>query len=215
MFYAYSPYGEATALGPDGGNSLQYTGRENDGTGLYYYRARYYDPVLKRFVSEDPIALQAGPNFYGYVDANPASGSDPSGLFTGTVGGSLRIPGWLQWVIPGFIGQGGNAGFAIQLTDTCGNFLPDFGFYWGGSAGGGDFGIGRGAINFGGHTGTIQDLAGSGHDVSAHWGLGGVTGYWNDKGQYTGASFDLGLGYNVGIAGSIGGSWSIGRGLSR
>ena len=49
--YAYSPYGESTMLGPDPGNPLQYTGRENDGTGLYYSRARYYDAVLKRFAS--------------------------------------------------------------------------------------------------------------------------------------------------------------------
>ena len=53
-YYAYTPYGETTALGPDGGNASQYTARENDGTGLYYYRARYYDPVLKRFIAEDP-----------------------------------------------------------------------------------------------------------------------------------------------------------------
>ncbi len=65
--YAYSPYGETSTLGPDEGNPIQYTGRENDGTGLYYYRARYYDPVLKRFVSEDPIGMEAGPNFYAYV----------------------------------------------------------------------------------------------------------------------------------------------------
>jgi hypothetical protein len=48
-FYAYSPYGATTTLGPDGGNALHYTGRENDGTGLYYYRSRYYDLESKRF----------------------------------------------------------------------------------------------------------------------------------------------------------------------
>ena len=37
IVYAYSPYGEASTLGPDGGNPLQYTGRENDSTGLYAY----------------------------------------------------------------------------------------------------------------------------------------------------------------------------------
>lgn len=58
---------------------MQYTGRENDLSGLYYYRARYYDPVLKRFVSEDPIALEAGPNFYRCVRDNPISSTDPSG----------------------------------------------------------------------------------------------------------------------------------------
>jgi len=78
-YYAYSPYGEATTLGPDGGNSLQYTGRENDGSGLYYYRARYYDSVLKRFVSEDPIGLEAGPNFFAYVRGNPTNLIDPLG----------------------------------------------------------------------------------------------------------------------------------------
>jgi len=79
-FYAYSPYGEATTLGPDEGNPLQYTGRENDGTGLYYYRARYYDPVLKRFISEDPIGIAGGINPYTYVDDNPLTSGDPLGL---------------------------------------------------------------------------------------------------------------------------------------
>ncbi|MCI0417646.1 MAG: RHS repeat-associated core domain-containing protein, partial [Acidobacteria bacterium] len=41
------------------GNSAQFTGRENDGTGLYYYRARYYHPTLQRFISEDPLASQS------------------------------------------------------------------------------------------------------------------------------------------------------------
>lgn len=86
-FYAYSPYGETTALGPDEGNSLQYTGRENDGTGLYYYRARYYDPVLKRFISEDPIGLGGGINLYMYVSGTPLSSTDPLGLSDGGVSG--------------------------------------------------------------------------------------------------------------------------------
>lgn len=79
-FYAYSPYGEATTLGPDEGNALQYTGRENDGTGLYYYRARYYDPMLKRWLSEDPIGMDGGLNLYAYVGGNPISRTDPLGL---------------------------------------------------------------------------------------------------------------------------------------
>jgi len=44
----------------------QFTGRENDGTGLYYYRARYYQ--LQRFISEDPIDVRPDePNLYVYV----------------------------------------------------------------------------------------------------------------------------------------------------
>jgi RHS repeat-associated protein len=78
-FYAYTPYGESQVLGDDEGNPVQYTARENDQTGLYFYRARYYDPVLKRFISEDPIGLRAGTNFYLYVSGNPLSHIDPMG----------------------------------------------------------------------------------------------------------------------------------------
>jgi RHS repeat-associated protein len=90
-FYGYSAYGETQALGVDGDipiNSNQYTARENDGLvggtsggALYYYRARYYDPVLKRFTSEDPIGLRGGLNVYAYVDGDPSSFTDPTGRF--------------------------------------------------------------------------------------------------------------------------------------
>ncbi len=78
-FYAYSPYGESSSTAPDEGNAIQYTARENDGTGLYYYRARYYDPVLKRFISEDPAGMEAGTNVYSYVGGMPTMFIDPTG----------------------------------------------------------------------------------------------------------------------------------------
>jgi RHS repeat-associated protein len=79
--YDYEPYGEVNATGAAGlSNPYQYTGRENDGNGLYYYRARYYNPVTKRFISEDPLKEVAGINSYGYVDGNPLFFSDPFGL---------------------------------------------------------------------------------------------------------------------------------------
>jgi RHS repeat-associated protein len=79
--YAYSPYGQSQTVGPDSANNPnQYTSRENDNTGLYYYRARYYDPVLKMFVSSDPIGLAGGMNTFAYVDGNPLSMVDPDGL---------------------------------------------------------------------------------------------------------------------------------------
>jgi RHS repeat-associated protein len=56
--YTYEPFGKTTATGASNTNPFQYTGRENDGTGLYYYRARYYQPALQRFISEDPISIQ-------------------------------------------------------------------------------------------------------------------------------------------------------------
>jgi RHS repeat-associated protein len=79
--YSYSPYGQTQSTGNTEGDSVQYTGRENDNNGLYYYRARYYDPVLKRFLSEDPIGLSGGSlSFYAYVNGNPVSYIDPLGL---------------------------------------------------------------------------------------------------------------------------------------
>lgn len=79
--YAYSPYGESQTIGPDAtGNPIQYTSRENDGTGLYFYRARYYDTVLKGFVSRDPIGQQGGRNEFSYVGGDPISLVDPEGL---------------------------------------------------------------------------------------------------------------------------------------
>ena len=78
--YAYDPYGNVTASGTANSNPYQYTGRENDGTGLYYYRARYYAPTMARFVSEDPSGFVAGQNVYEYVKGNPVNWTDPSGL---------------------------------------------------------------------------------------------------------------------------------------
>jgi RHS repeat-associated protein len=58
-----------------------YTGRERDElTGLYYYRARWYDPQVGRFISEDPIGFGGGANWYAYVANSPLNFSDPSGL---------------------------------------------------------------------------------------------------------------------------------------
>src|SRR5205814_1597536 len=77
--YTYDPFGRTT-VGGTSNNSFQFAGRENDRTGLYYYRARYYDPKVGRFISEDPTGLIGGINFYAYVFDNPAGFRDPSGL---------------------------------------------------------------------------------------------------------------------------------------
>jgi RHS repeat-associated protein len=49
--------------------------------GFYYMRARYYDPSVGRFISEDPIGFDGGDvNLMAYVQNNPVSFADPSGL---------------------------------------------------------------------------------------------------------------------------------------
>jgi RHS repeat-associated protein len=78
--YNYEPFGRSAVQGPSS-NSIQFTGRENDGTGFYYYRARYYSPELHRFVSEDPLGLSSGDaNLFSYVSNRPTNSNDPLGL---------------------------------------------------------------------------------------------------------------------------------------
>jgi len=78
--YTFDSFGNQTAASGSLTNPFQYTGRESDSeTGLYYYRARYYDPQAGRFTSEDPIQFAGGANFYAYVDNNPNLFIDPSG----------------------------------------------------------------------------------------------------------------------------------------
>jgi RHS repeat-associated protein len=82
--YTYEPFGKTTFSGTSNSSSYQYTGRENDGTGLYYYRNRYYHPQLQRFISEDPIEFGGGGfNRYPYVGNNPLRYIDPFGLCFG------------------------------------------------------------------------------------------------------------------------------------
>jgi RHS repeat-associated protein len=79
--YVYDPFGSVTISGEISDNPFQYTGRENDGTGLYYYRARYYSSELQRFISEDPIGFSGGSiNLFSYVGNNPVNRRDPLGL---------------------------------------------------------------------------------------------------------------------------------------
>ncbi len=79
--YTYEPFGRTEASGTPSPNPFRFTAREDDGTGLYYYRARYYDPVRNRFVSEDPIGLAGGDaNLYAFVLGNPVTRRDPLGL---------------------------------------------------------------------------------------------------------------------------------------
>lgn len=81
--YSYDPYGNVTLSDTTTGftNPYQYTGREADSPGLYYYRARYYSPLMAGFINEDPIGFGGGQlSFYGYVGGNPVDSTDPSGL---------------------------------------------------------------------------------------------------------------------------------------
>jgi RHS repeat-associated protein len=89
--YNYEPFGNATSSGASSTNSFQYTGRENDTTGLDYLRARYYSPPLQRFLSEDPLGFAGGDvNLYAYVSDQPLAFVDPLGLCGFSFGGLLN-----------------------------------------------------------------------------------------------------------------------------
>lgn len=80
--YTYS-FGNTTNSTGSLTNFLRYTGREFDTeTSLYYYRARYYDALAGRFLSEDQIGSDEGVNLYVYVGNSPILRRDPTGFFS-------------------------------------------------------------------------------------------------------------------------------------
>lgn len=196
--YQYDPYGNTATSGAPSPNTLQYTGRENDGTGLYFYRARYYSPALGRFISQDPIGLAGGMNVYSYVGNNPVNFIDPLGLYTVYVSGGFHIP-----FSPG-VAVGPNATVKVEVgTDGAkmsGDFNLDwaFGTIW-------DFGVNAG----------VEDISSTGGQCaspfSVNSGLGTYSGaqvtprrsidpdqpWWSPYRYIDGISLGVGLGLSA------------------
>jgi RHS repeat-associated protein len=118
--YTYDSFGKLTASAGSVTNPFQYTAREFDTeTGLYYYRARHYDPTVGRFISEDPHKeVLRGLNFYAYVRNNPVGYTDPDG----------KSP-WDWWdKLWGWLGFGRSAWNAAASTmdwSLCGLYYVD------------------------------------------------------------------------------------------
>ncbi|PYO69994.1 MAG: hypothetical protein DMD71_03300 [Gemmatimonadetes bacterium] len=131
----YGPYG--AVVSNDSNHTLtlklryQWTGREYDSeTGLYFFRARYYDPGVRRFIQEDPIGYGGGGNLYTY-GVGPLEGRDPIGTTMNCDTGSCTGPVFNNcWsldcsgvgVDPDFDLFGGGSRFDVH---------PDFGPMWG------------------------------------------------------------------------------------
>jgi RHS repeat-associated protein len=87
-----------------------FAGMEYDNTtGLYHTQARYYSPVLQRFLSEDPLRHGAGVNFFSYAGNDPVNEVDRLGLFYFTGPGTNTAP----W--------GGDPGFGLWEGGTSSN----------------------------------------------------------------------------------------------
>jgi RHS repeat-associated protein len=122
--YTFEPFGNTSVAGTVTTNSFAYTGRELDATGLYYYRARYYSPVLQRFISEDPVGMAAGTNLYRYTFNDPIDKRDPSGLYTGVDDATAIAAG----IVLGLLSQ--------AISDTTSGHLSGVSTYYGAIVGG-------------------------------------------------------------------------------
>lgn len=120
--YSYAPYGAISITGTTT-NSFTYTGREIDGLGINYYRARYYNPAIGRFLSEDPMGFAgSGPNLYAYAGDDPIEFVDPWGLTTtviiwNPVGYGESSQGHVSVIINGTSYSFGPGGMNIMPAD--------------------------------------------------------------------------------------------------
>lgn len=85
--YSYDPFGKLTASTGSTVQPFKYNGRDGvmtDANGLYYMRARYYNPTIKRFINMDSLlgSMEDSQslNRYAYVNGNPVDSVDPFGL---------------------------------------------------------------------------------------------------------------------------------------
>ncbi len=122
--YRYDVYGQFAA-NPSGqvDTPYKFTGRRFDSeSGLYYYRARMYDPGIGRFMQNDPLGYIDGLNMFAYVGNNPVNWIDPMGFNQCCEDGSSRCSdgewgvrlegGFAAWVVAG-------GGFNADVSLTC------------------------------------------------------------------------------------------------
>ncbi|MFB8798301.1 MAG: putative Ig domain-containing protein [Microcoleus sp.] len=121
--YAYDAYGNLIASAGASNNAYLFAGEQRDGeTGLDYLRARYYDPLVGRFVSadayegtlNDPMSLHD----YQYAHANPVVNTDPSGYFTlsefATIGAIIgALSGTSIGGYAGYVNNGNKIGWPV------------------------------------------------------------------------------------------------------
>jgi RHS repeat-associated protein len=92
--YSYDPYGGRGGGSGSVTNPFQFAGQYLDSeSGLYYLRARYYDPAAGQFLTRDPLEAQTG-HPYGYAASNPVNMTDPTGMDCDIVGALGQAVAW-------------------------------------------------------------------------------------------------------------------------
>jgi RHS repeat-associated protein len=214
--YTYDSFGKLTASTGSLVNPFQYTARESDTeTGLYYYRARYYDQSQGRLISEDPIRFVSGDaNFYRYVRGSTPQFRDPWGLWGFGSDFNVGFYGGLGSGTGGSISAGTlffrkescPTGFKRGGTSTSGSGfapgLPDQVAPFGNSRGNNPtygFNIGiAGGFTFT-NANSIQDLAGTFDNTSYAFGPATINVGRGDNGVIT-ISVTGGVGFGLGIS---------------
>jgi RHS repeat-associated protein len=206
--YVYEPFGNATLASGSSANPYQYTGRENDGTGLYYYRARYYAPTLGRFISEDPIGFNGGgANLYAYAGNSPTNLRDPSGqnpcLILGLLGTMVYNSHVIYNSLAGrkVVYYSGWSGFGHILAGNAAAF-----------GAGCSLGFGFGAFGAGGAAGTAAGI-GAGYGLAGQATSDALSGNFSGVNTYAGAAAGGAIGgmafeADPAIAGAVAGSVS-------
>lgn len=124
--YAYDAFGKVLSQTETISNPFKYVGRfgvMDDGNGLLYMRARYYDPEVGRFVSKDPIGMVGGINMYLYGKNNPINLIDSNGLYTWP----YNWQSWAQLIL-----TYGGAGFVVaEASNPVGWIMLAGGVVWG------------------------------------------------------------------------------------
>jgi len=191
--YGYDAYGVTQVTGTASTSTFQFAGRENDNTGLYNYRNRYYNPAWGRFISEDPVGLNGGDiNLYRYVFNNPINQRDPLGLWTmqigftfgGTAGvaagslfGGVAIDSnggaGLYYGYGAGLGVGGGASLGASGATSTANYITDLAGPFANVSGGGGWGPDAQADAFYGSNSRGENIVGGGLTIGAGVGASG------------------------------------------
>jgi RHS repeat-associated protein len=127
--YAFDPYGKLTSISGSISNPIRFGGQYFDAeTGLYYLRARYYEPSTGQFLNSDPIISITNQPF-AYARGNPINRVDPRGLYDyqydqyiGTVtetGGAASAMGYLQANLSTTVPFSTGECKTVQLGESC------------------------------------------------------------------------------------------------